>query len=525
MGPLALLLAVDFTGGLTGVLIGGGIAVGIMYWIQQSRKALLTREIDQLSAEAKLRAEQVLKTAEVEAKEKLLEMQAEFERQTSETRAELKESEKRILKREDNLDKKIDVLTTKERNLELSDKKLKEREKVLGQREGELEQTFAEQRQELLRISRLSADEARQLCLRRIEQEVEREAGQMVERIITTAKENADEKARQIVIQSIQRYAADHTCEATVSTVDVPSDEMKGRIIGREGRNIRSFERATGVDVIVDDTPGVVIVSCFDPIRREIARLSLERLVKDGRIHPTRIEDLVTEATEEVERKVAEAGKKAALDANVNGLNKKLVEMLGRLHFRTSYGQNVLKHSMEVAFLCQTMADELGLDGALARRCGLLHDIGKAMDHEVEGGHPHIGAEFCKRFNEPPQVINAVAGHHGDVEALYPYTPLVAAADAISAARPGGRRESLDRYIQRLEELEGLAGGFDGVKQAYAIQAGREVRVIVDALKVDDRSSVKLARDIANKIEETMTYPGEVKITVLREIRAVEFAK
>jgi ribonuclease Y len=300
---------------------------------------------------------------------------------------------------------------------------------------------------------------------------------------------------------------------------------MKGRVIGREGRNIRAFEKATGVDVIVDDTPGVVVVSAFDPVRREVARASLERLIQDGRIHPGRIEEIVEETRKSVDKEIMEIGKKAAVEANVGGLNRKQIELLGRLRYRTSYGQNVLRHSIECAYLCQIMAEELGLDGRLARRCGLLHDIGKAVDHEVEGGHPQIGADVCKRFNERPEVLNAIAGHHGDVDPISPYTPLVMAADAISASRPGGRRESLDRYIKRLEQLEAMAAEHPGVQQAYAIQAGRELRVIVDANRADDAVAHKIARDIAKQVEHELTYPGEVKITVLREIRATEYAR
>jgi len=305
----------------------------------------------------------------------------------------------------------------------------------------------------------------------------------------------------------------------------VPSDDMKGRIIGREGRNIRAFEKSTGATVIVDDTPGIVSVSCMDPVRKEIARLSLDRLIRDGRIHPTRIEEIVAEVTKEVDQRIIEAGKAAAAEVNVQGIHKKVIETLGRLQYRTSYGQNVLRHSIEVAFLCGMMADELGLDGALARRCALLHDIGKALDHEHEGAHTRTGYEFARRFNEPPAVLNAIVGHHGDVAATHPYTPLVSAADAISAARPGGRRESLERYIKRLQDLENIATSFAGVDLAYAIEAGREVRVIVDASTVDDSSSLKLARDVANKIEQDMvTFPGEIKVTVLRELRATEYA-
>jgi ribonuclease Y len=300
---------------------------------------------------------------------------------------------------------------------------------------------------------------------------------------------------------------------------------MKGRVIGREGRNIRAFEKATGVDVIVDDTPGVVVVSGFDPVRREVARRSLERLIQDGRIHPTRIEEVVAATEKEVHKQVFECGKQALVEANVRGLHNKLVELLGRLHFRTSYGQNVLKHSIEVAYLAQVIAGELGLNGQIARRCGLLHDIGKAVDHEVEGGHPQIGADLAKRYGEKEEIINAVGGHHGDIEAKSIYTPIIGAADAISASRPGARRETLERYVQRLQKLEEIATGFEGVKQAYAIQAGREVRVIVDAANVDDRLSAKIAHDIAKRIEEEMEYPGEVKVTLLREVRCVEYAR
>jgi ribonuclease Y len=339
------------------------------------------------------------------------------------------------------------------------------------------------------------------------------------------AQEEAKDKSRQIILQAIQRYAADQTSDHTVSTVQIPSDDMKGRVIGREGRNIRSFEKSTGVDVIIDDTPGVVVVSCFDPVRREIARISLERLVQDGRIHPARIEEVVTQATKEMDEELIRIGKEAVQEANLPNIAKPIIPMLGRLAYRTSYGQNVLRHSLEVAYLSQTIADELGLDGTIARRCGLLHDIGKAMDHETEGGHPQIGMEFLKKFNESEAVLNATAGHHGDVPSTTPYTPIIMAADAISASRPGARRESLERYVKRLQELEELAKSFDGVRMAYAIQAGREVRVIVDARTVDDKVTAKIARDISKKIESDLTYPGEIKVTVIREVRTVEYAR
>jgi ribonuclease Y len=346
-----------------------------------------------------------------------------------------------------------------------------------------------------------------------------------VEKAVSAARDEAFQRSREITLTAIQRYAGDHTCDSTVSTVDIPSDEMKGRVIGREGRNIRAFEKSTGVDVIVDDTPGVVLVSAFDPVRREVARRSLERLIQDGRIHPGRIEELVQQVRKEVQEEIMDSGKKAAVEANVGGLHRKQLDLLGRLKYRTSYGQNVLRHSLEVAFLCQAIADELGLDGRLARRCGLLHDIGKAIDHDVEGSHSKIGAEFCKRFNERPEVLNAIEAHHGDGPATSPFTPIVMAADAISASRPGGRRDSLERYIQRLQQLEEIAKEPAGVKEAFAIQAGREIRVIVDAKRVDDATAEKIARDVAKKVEDQMTYPGEIRVTVLRELRAVAVAR
>jgi ribonuclease Y len=338
-------------------------------------------------------------------------------------------------------------------------------------------------------------------------------------------REHCEQKAREVLATAIQRYAAAHTAETTTSTVDIPSDEMKGRIIGREGRNIRAFEKATGVDVIVDDTPGIVIVSGFDNVRREVARIALSKLIQDGRIHPSRIEEVVAETQKEMEEHIRKIGKQAAQEAGVGGLHEKFIELLGRLRFRTSYSQNVLQHSLEVAFLAGLMADELGLDGTLARRCGLLHDIGKAADHEMEGGHPQIGADLAKRFRERPEVIHAIGGHHDDVRIDMIYTVLVATADAISAARPGARRETLEKYVKRLEELEAVASGFPGVDQAYAIQAGREVRVIADASKTSDKEAAKICRDIAKAIEEQLTYPGEIKVTVLRETRSVDYAR
>ncbi len=510
---------------LIGAAIGGAAVFYFQWWRGRNEQAARRAQADRVLADAAERAAERLKAAEVEAQKIVLEAMAHFEQDTAETRKELKDVERRLDKREDGLEKKMDVLATKERKIESAEAQLVERDKTLTQKSAEMEGLLSKQRSELLRIARLTPDQAKALCLRQIELEVEREAGDLVERIIGNAEDNARERARYITISAIQRYAAEHTCETVVATVDVPSDEMKGRVIGREGRNIRAFEKATGVTVIVDDTPGIIQVSSFDPVRKEIARQALDQLIRDGRIHPTRIEELVASVTKEVEQKVVEAGREAAAKVQASGVNKKLLDVLGRLQFRTSYGQNVLQHSIEVAFLCGLMADELGLDGTLARRCGLLHDIGKALDHEAQGSHTKVGHEFARRMNEPPAVLNAILGHHGDVAATYPYTPLVAAADAISAARPGSRRESIERYIKRLQELEAIATSFEGVQQAYAIEAGREVRVIVDAERIEDRSALKLARDVANKIEHDVgSFPGEIKVTVLREVRATEYA-
>ena len=409
---------------------------------------------------------------------------------------------------------------------------LDERERQLAQRAGALderERTLATRernaRAELERMAGLSAQEAKRELLRGLEEEARSDAAALQRELRMQAERSAAREAKKIVALAIQRMAAEHTAESTVAAVALPSEEMKGRIIGREGRNIRAFEAATGVDVIIDDTPGVVVVSCFDPVRREIARISLEKLVQDGRIHPARIEEVVAATSKEMDEELLKLGKEAVQEANIPNVAKPIIPMLGRLAYRTSYGQNVLKHSLEVAYISQVMADELGLDGNIARRAGLLHDIGKAMDHETEGGHPQIGKDFLKKFNEPEAVLNACEGHHGDVPSTTPYTPIVMAADAISASRPGARRESLERYIKRLQELEGIALGFEGVRQAYAIQAGREVRVIVDANRMDDAISAKAARDIAKKIEESMSYPGEIKVTLIREVRSVEYAR
>ena len=514
---------------IIGIIIGLAVgAGGLLAFLQLAAKNVLKQartDADQIRHNATQEAQNKAKEIELAARQEQLKHKEQFEREHEKERQELKTLEQRLTKREDTLDRKLDTLAMKEKHLDELETRLTRRDKNMADKEQQLDQTLKEQKERLLQIAGLSQEQAKELLLRRVEDECRQEAGALVQKITEQAQEEAKDKSRQIILQAIQRYAAEHTSDHTVSTVTIPSDDMKGRVIGREGRNIRSFEKATGVDVIIDDTPGVVVVSCFDPVRREVARMSLEKLVQDGRIHPARIEEVVTATSKEMEEELTKLGKEAVQEANVANVPRPVIPMLGRLGYRTSYGQNVLKHSIEVAYLAQMMADELGLDGTVARRAGLLHDIGKAMDHEQEGGHPQIGMDFLRRFNESEAVLNACLAHHGDAPATTPYTPLIMAADAISASRPGARRESLERYVKRLRDLEDLATGFDGVRQAYAIQAGREVRVIVDAKLVDDKISAKIARDIAKKIEQEMQYPGEIKVTVMREVRSVEYAR
>ncbi|QOV88785.1 ribonuclease Y [Humisphaera borealis] len=510
---------------LIGLIVG---AAGVAAYLKFAGNSALQRareEGEKLKAESVRDAQAKAKEIELNAKQEQIKLKQQFDRDHESARRKLEEHESRLNKREDVLDKKLDTLTSKERQLDDLERKVSNRDKALAIKEQDMEKVLKEQRDRLLQISGMSYDQAKELMLRRLEDECRAEAGEIITKITEETQEQAKDKSRQIILQAIQRYAAEQTADHTVSSVQIPSDDMKGRVIGREGRNIRAFEKTTGVDVIIDDTPGIVVVSCFDPVRREVARISLERLVQDGRIHPTRIEEIHAQASKEMEDELLKTGREAVQEVQLPGVNKGIIPMVGRLAYRTSYGQNVLRHSVEVAYLCQVIADELGLDGNLARRCGMFHDIGKAMDHEVEGGHPQIGMEFLRKFNEPEAVLNAALAHHGDVPATTPYTVIVMAADAISAARPGARRESLERYIKRLRELEDAAMTFDGVRQAYAIQAGREVRVIVDAKMIDDKGSAKVARDIAKKIENEMQYPGEIKVTVLRELRTVEYAR
>lgn len=508
-----------------GLVAGLAVGFGGAKLIDYLNRSAAHRQADAILEQAQQQAENIRKEGELRAKEESIQRRQSFEVEADATRKELRDQERKIERREDAVEQKLDMIGKKEKTLESTQRKLSERNEELDRKNQELGELIAKETQTLQHISNLSPDQARDMLLRRVEQELSDEIGARIQKAESQARDVIEQKSREILATTIQRYAGSHTAETTTSTVDIPSDEMKGRIIGREGRNIRAFEKATGVDVIVDDTPGVVIVSGFDNVRREIARVALNKLIQDGRIHPSRIEEVVAETQKEMEDHIRKLGRQAVQEVDVSGLHEKFIELLGRLRFRTSYSQNVLQHSIEVAYLTGMLAEEMGLNGPLARRCGLLHDIGKAADHEMEGGHPQIGAELARRYKEPPEVIHACAGHHDDVRADMIYTVLVAAADAISAARPGARRETLEKYVKRLEELESIAGGFPGVKHAFAIQAGREVRVIADATKLGDKESLKLCRDIAKAIEEQLTYPGEIKVTVLRETRSVEFAR
>ncbi len=524
----AVLLEIPFAAGiatLIAFILGICLTVVVYQMIARTRAKTIAEDLQRQLDGAKKEAENIIKSAQIEAAAEAIKKREEFTTEANKTRAELRETENRLSKREDTLDRQTEMLQQQEKELRKQEQEVDRRLRNTELKDKQLTVLIAQQKNQLLKITAMDIEEARQLLLKRLEDECEHEMSGLIQRKVEEAQDIADGKSREVISTAIQRYAAEQTCEVTVSTVEIPNDDMKGRIIGREGRNIRAFEKATGVDVIVDDTPGMVVVSGFSPVRREVARLSMERLIQDGRIHPSRIEELVGQTRNDVNQKVLQLGKDAAVETNVRGLPNKVISLLGALNYRTSYGQNVLRHSVEVAFLSQVMADELGLDGSIARRAGLLHDIGKAIDHDVEGNHPTIGANYLKRFSETPIVLNAVAGHHGDIPPDNPYTPLVAAADAISASRPGARRETLERYIKRLEKLEEIATSFKGVENAYAIQAGREIRVIVNANDVDDEAAMKVARDIAKKVEDEMTYPGEIQVTLLREVRCVEYAK
>jgi ribonucrease Y len=504
--------------------IGGGFALARMQ--DRVRLSGAKNQVQNLLDQARMQADNLQKQSELRVKDELIERREALNREFDQKLETIRDQERRLAKREDALEDKDQTLTKKDRELDHLKKKIAERKDLLDRKIKDAETLVQQQTQRLHEVSGLSREQAERALLERLEVELSGAMADRIRRFEENLHATAEEKAQRILATAVHRYAAEHTADSTVSTVDIPSDDMKGRIIGREGRNIRTFEKATGVDVIVDDTPGVVIVSAFDNVRRETARIALTKLIQDGRIHPTRIEEVVKETQAEMERLVLDIGRRAAQDVGVTQVNEKLLQLLGRLKFRTSYSQNVLLHSLEVAHLSGMIADELHLDGTLARRCGLLHDVGKAADHEMEGGHPKIGAELAKRYGESNKdVLHAILGHHDDITVDHIYTVIVASADAISASRPGARRETLEKYVKRLEHLEAVASGFPGVEQAYAIQAGREVRVIANAQHTSDNEAVKMCHDIARAIEQQLDYPGEIKVTVVRETRAVEFAK
>ena len=507
----------------------GGVAF-VLSWqtakrMSAQRLAEAAAESERLVEEGKRQAEIQRKEARLEAREEFLKLKADFEKEVNARRQELDKLDKQLTDRESNVRRIQEKLEAQEKDLANREKNTHAREKGIQLREEELEQIINKQNERLQKIAQMTPEEAKKQLMDNMIATARMEAAQYVKEIKEKAEVEAEKEAREIILSAIYRCAAEHTVETTVSVVNLPSDEMKGRIIGREGRNIRSFETATGIDVIVDDTPEAVILSGYDPVRREIGRMALEKLIADGRIHPTRIEEVVEKAQKEMEVIVREAGEQACFELGVHGLHPDIVKMLGKLHFRTSYGQNVLAHAKEVAMLCGLMAAELELDAALAKRCGLLHDIGKAIDRETEGTHTEIGADFIQRYKEAPEVANAIESHHGDVPMVGPYPVLVQAADAVSGARPGARREPLEAYIKRLQQLEDLADSFKGVAKAYAIQAGREIRVIVENDTLDDLGTSILAGDIAARIEREMQYPGQIKVTVVRETRATEFAR
>jgi ribonucrease Y len=462
---------------------------------------------------------------ELEAKDLLYRMRQDFERETKDRRQEISNSEKRLTQKEENIDRRLELLEKKEKEIELKQENARKQEEALKAKDLQLHQLIAEEKERLQKISSLSAEEAKQILLSRLNEELNSEKAVLIKRQEEEMRSTVDKKAKEIISLAIQRCAAEHAVESTVSVVALPSDDMKGRVIGREGRNIRALEMATGVDVIIDDTPEAVTLSGFDTVRREIARLSLEKLISDGRIHPGRIEEIVEKTKKEMDEKIREEGERAAFDVGVDNLHPELVKLIGRLKYRTSFGQNALQHSKEVAFLLGVMASEMKLDFKLARRIGLLHDIGKAVDHQIEGTHAKLGADLARKFNESVEVIGAIEAHHEEAEPKSFYAVLAVAADAISAARPGARRETLETYIKRLEKLESIANLFKGVEKSFAIQAGREIRVIVQPERISDGEAVNLARDIRKKIEEGMEYPGQIKVTVIRETRAIEYAK
>ncbi len=504
-----------------------GLVIGVVLWhffgVIRGRDA--KTQATKILEQAKIDAANAVKQAELEKKEKLLSLQSKFDSEINSQRTELSKRDKSIESRELQLKQATDEFRKQEKFVEQSQRKLAERLDEATRRGKEYGRLIEKQNEELQKTAGLTKERATEMLMQSLQKELSSEVGSVLLKHERRVTEQADQKARDIILTAMQRYASAHTAENTTSTIDIPNDDMKGRIIGREGRNIRAFEKATGTDVIIDDTPGVVIVSGFDPVRREVARQTLTKLITDGRIHPARIEELTASTQKEIEKFILRKGEEAAEELGISNIPQGVLEILGRLHFRTSYSQNVLRHSVEVAFLTGMMAELIGLDPVIGRRAGLLHDIGKAADHETEGGHPKIGADLLKRFGENEHVVHAALGHHDQLTTDYPYTLLVATADACSASRPGARRESLERYVKRMEELETIARSFAGVEQAFAIQAGRELRVIANSTTTDDAAAAKICRDIARAFEQQLQYPGEIKVTVLRETRYTELAR
>lgn len=510
------------------IAIGIGAVIGVMFaGLLGGKKLERSRvEAEQIGSRAKEDALNAAEKIKLDAERKAIDRKEEINKEIDSAKNEQREFDRRLAKREDNIERKEDALNERERKLSDQQSKSDSLRSKLQERENEIDDVLVRQERELERIAQIDRAQAKELLLERVSEQSRVEMGRVTRKIVEDAEEDAKDEAKEILINAIQRYANEHSSEATVRTVAIPSDDMKGRIIGREGRNIRAIEKATGADVIVDDTPGVIVVSCFDKVRQTIAVRALEVLVTDGRMHPTRIEEVVDKVKSEVQEKIVKAGKDAVVELGLKGIHPKIIEAMGRLTYRTSYGQNVLNHSIEVAYLSQIIADQLGLDGKLARRCGFLHDIGKAMDHEMEGGHPKIGMDFARQYGEKDEaVLNAIGAHHADMPATTWYTPIIMAADAVSAARPGARRESMERYIQRLNDLQDIALAQPGVTEAYAVQAGREVRVMINADRVTDDEAYLIAHEIAKQVSNEMTFPGEIKVTVLRETRAIEIAR
>ena len=510
---------------LAGIIAGAVIGIIV-------RKKILENKLDsaeeysrKIILEASRQAETIRKEAQLQAKDKLYQMKLDFEEETKSRRKELQSQEKRLFQKQETLDKKMEQFEQKESLVARKEVILANREKDINKKEVEFNRLIEEERRKLERIAGISAGEAKEILISSMESEARHEASKLIKRIETETREISNRKAQEILALAVKRYASDYVAEESVSVVNLPNDEMKGRIIGREGRNIRALEAATGIDLIIDDTPEAVVLSGFNPIRREVAKVALERLIEDGRIHPARIEEVVERVSREVETDIKESGEQATFDTGLHGIHPELIKLIGRLKYRSSYAQNVLQHSIEVAFLCGIMASELRLDEKKAKRIGLLHDIGKAVDHEVEGAHALIGADLAKKYGESDQVVHAMAAHHEDVQATSVMDVLLQAADTLSGARPGARREMFESYVKRLEDMEKIAMSFKGVNKSYAIQAGRELRILVESDKVDDLESTMICSEIAKKIEKDLTYPGQIKVTVIRETRATEYAK